>query len=184
MNGPNWIRPVILAASCLILGFVGGWTLASLGGDTVDLPDASVDVTVTDTTPATDATGTTADPTDTTGTAATDGTDTQASTGTGTDAAAPAPPRDTVAVAVLNGSGVNGKAAETATQLTGLGYANVQTGNAERRTGSVAYFRPDAKPAADQLASDLQITEVAPIEGSPVASSAPATAQVVVVLGG
>ncbi len=178
MNGSNWIRPVILAVSCLILGFVGGWTLASVGGDTVDLPDASLDVTVGDTTAATDGTPTGAQ----TGTGEQPaGTDTGTATGGETPDAPPA--RDTVNVAVLNGSGVNGKAGETATTLKGLGYTTVQTGNAATRSGDVVYYRADAKPAADQVAADLRIAEVSPIEGAAIASSAPAAAQVIIVLG-
>lgn len=161
MNGSNWIRPVVLAVSCLILGFVGGWSLASMGGDTVKLPDASVDVTVQEPAPRTDTPVATAE---------------QPTT-------AAAPDRAGVSVAVLNGSGVTGRAAQTATRLKGVGYSTVATGDAPRRSGNVVYYRADQKPAADQLASDLQITEVTAIEGSPVATSAPASAQVVVVLG-
>jgi hypothetical protein len=142
----------------LILGFVGGWSLANVGGDSVSLPDASVDVTVQEPTPRTTTVETQAER---------------------------APSRSTVAVAVLNGTTRAGLAATTATQLKGLGYATVTTGNTPAQTGpTVIYYRETAKLAADQLAKDMQVDTVTPIAGTPLAQSAPSTVQLVVVLGG
>lgn len=158
MSGSNWVRPVILAVSCLILGFVGGWSLASVGGDKVSLPDASVDVTVQEPTPRTTTVETRAER---------------------------APARGTVAVAVLNGTTRAGLAATTATQLRGLGYTTVTTGNTSAQTGpTIIYYRDAAKLAADQLAKDMQLDTVTPIAGTPLAQSAPSTAELVVVIGG
>jgi hypothetical protein len=144
--------------SCLILGFVGGWSLASVGGDNVSLPDASVDVTVQEPTPRT--------------------------TTVATRVERP-PARNTVVVAVLNGTTRSGLAANTATQLRGLGYSSVTSGNAPAQTGpTVIYYRESAKLAADQLAKDMRVDTVTPIAGTPLAQSAPSTVQLVVVLGG
>lgn len=158
MATSNWVRPVVLGASCLVLGFVGGWTAASIGDDTVALPDAKVDVTVEESAPKTTSVA---------------------------EPVAKAPERSSVAVTVLNGTTTPGRAAETATQLKERGYTTVTTGN----TGTVSaptaiYYRKDAKPGADLLAKDLQVTRVSPIEGTAIAADAEATkAQVVVVLG-
>lgn len=157
VSSSNWVRPVSLAVSCLILGFVGGWSLASIGGDDVTLPDASVDVTVEKPKPATTTV------------------DTQAAT----------PDRGAVAVVVYNGTSTAGLAARTATQLRGVGYTSISTGNTSAQSGpTVVYYREGAKPAADRLAADLQVETVTPIAGTPLASSAPGIAQLVVVLGG
>lgn len=145
----------MLAVSCLVLGFVGGWSLATVGGDDVPLPEANVDVTVQEPAPRTQ---------------------------TVAPATEEAPPeRAQVAVAVLNGTSTAGLAADTATELKGLGYAKVTTGNTPTRSGpSVVYFRQDAKLAGDQLAKDLQIASLLPIEGTPLEST---DGQVVLVLG-
>jgi hypothetical protein len=145
----------VLAVSCLVLGFVGGWSLATVGGDDVKLPDANVDVTVEKPAPR-------------------------------TETVAPArgetpPERAQVTVAVLNGTGTAGLAAQTATQLKELGYAKVTTGNTPARTGpSVVYFRDGAKAAADRLAKDLKLESALPIEGTPLET---AEGQLVLVLG-
>lgn len=151
------IRPIVLAVSCLILGFVGGWALATVGGDEVALPDANVDVTVEQPAPRT----TTVAPKE----------------------AAP-PARSAVVVKVLNGTSRAGLAATTATTLTGLGYTKVTAGNTTSQTGpTVVYYRKGAKPAADQLAKDLQSETVTPLDGTALAQSAGADTQLVVVLG-
>jgi hypothetical protein len=148
---------VVLAVSCLILGFVGGWSLASVGGKDVSLPDAKVDVTVQSPTPRT--------------------------TTVETQAERP-PARNTVAVSILNGTTRNGLAATTATRLKSLGYRTVTTGNTPGQTGpTVIYYRATAKLAADQLARDMQVGTVTPITGSALAQTAPSSAQLVVVLG-
>lgn len=158
MSPSSWIRPVVLAASCLVLGFVGGWTLATIGGDEISLPDAKVDVTVEEPKPKT----TTVDaPED-----------------------APPPERDTVAVRILNGTSRAGFAATTAATLTGLGYTTITTGNTPTQSGpTVVYYREGAKPAAEQLASDLRSDSVTPIDGTPLATATPADVPLVVVLG-
>ncbi len=157
VSGSSWVRPVVLAVSCLILGFVGGWSLASVGGDEASLPDANVDVTVAAPTPRT--------------------------TTVETQVERP-PERSTVAVSVLNGTTRSGFAASTATQLKSLGYTTVTSGNTSARNGpSVIYYRETAKLAADQLAKDLQVATVTPIGGTPIAQATPSTVQLVVVLG-
>jgi len=148
---------VVLAVSCLVLGFVGGWSLASVGGNDVRLPDANVDVTVEEPTPRTTTVATQAER---------------------------APARSTVAVSVLNGTTRSGLAASTATRLKSLGYSTVTSGNTSGRNGpTVIYYREAAKLAADQLAKDLQVDTVTPIGGTPLAQAAPSTVQLVVVLG-
>lgn len=139
----GWVRPVILAASCLILGFVVGWVLRGDGGKAVVLPPATA---------AQASTTATAPSIETTSTA---------------PATAPAPvDRSTVTIAVLNASGVTGLAGKTSDRATGLGYAkaNVVVGNAPPQTGpSVVYFRPGARASARQVAKDLGIGQVAPL---------------------
>jgi hypothetical protein len=157
VSSSNWIRPLVLAASCLIIGFVGGWALADVGGDGAALPDASVDVTVEEAAPKT------------------------TSVEQPEEAAAPA--RDSVAVSVLNGTTRAGYAATTATALKALGYTQVTSGNTPTQAGpTVVYFVEGAKPAADRLAKDLQTTAVKPIAGTPLEESAAGT-DLVVVLG-
>ncbi len=145
MSSSNWIRPVVLAASCLVIGFVAGWTLATIGGDATALPEANLDVTVQKPAPST----------------------------TTVDAAPPpAPARDGVSVAVLNGTTTAGLAAATATQLRELGYANVTTGNTPPVTAeSVVYFRDGSQPAAEQLAEDMKIETTTPVESTPFEST-------------
>ncbi len=158
MSSSTWIRPVVLAVSCLILGFVGGWALASVGGDEISLPDARVDVTVEKPTPKTTTVAPAAD--------------------------APPPARGDVVVSVLNGTTRTGLAASTATTLKGLGYTTVSVGTASARTGpTVIYFRAGAKAAADQLATDLQVETVTALDGTPLKQSAAAGTQLVVLLG-
>ncbi len=157
MPTSHWARPVVLAVSCLILGFVGGWALATVGDQTT-LPDARVDVTVDPPAPKT----TTVDP----------------------RAAAEPPARGEVTVNVLNGTTQSGLAASTAATLKGLGYTTVATGNASTKTGpSVVYFADGQRPAADQLATDLQIQTVTPLAGSPVAQTAGGGSELVVFIG-
>lgn len=157
MSSSNWIRPVVLAVSCLILGFVGGWSLANVGGDSVTLPEASVDVTVQRPSPGT----TTVAPVD-----------------------EQVPDRAQVVVQVLNGTARTGLAASTAAQLKGLGYAKVAAGNTSAQSGpTVVYFRDGQRAAAQRLARDIQVDTVTAIAGTPLAASAPAAAQLVVVLG-
>src|SRR5262249_24956310 len=81
-----WVRPIVLAVSCLILGFVAGWVLHGSSDNTTALPSASVDTTVTQPPPRT-----TSVPTE-----------------------VPPPPRSQVSLLVLNGTGQAGLAARTA----------------------------------------------------------------------
>ena len=158
MSSANVVRPVVLAVSCLVIGFVGGWALANVGGDGVTLPAANIDVTVQEPAPKT------------------------STLDTPTEAAAPE--RSALVVSVLNGTTRSGFAATTATTLKGLGYTKVTSGNTPTKDGpTTVYYREGLKAAADQLAADLQTDTVAPIEESPVASSADAATQLVVVLG-
>ena len=157
VSSSNWVRPVILAVSCLILGFVAGWSLANVGGDSVALPDASVDVTV-----AQPAPGTT----------------------TVTPPEEQVPARPDLVLVVLNGTTRNGLAAQTATQLKALGYAKISVGTRSGATGpTVVYYREGQKAAAERLAKDLGVSTATPIAGTPLASAAPGSAQLVVLLG-
>lgn len=153
----SWIRPVVLAVSCLVLGFVGGWALANVGGDELSLPDANVDVTVEQPAPKTNT----------------------------LEAQTPvAPARDTIAVSVLNGTTRPGFAATTAETLKSRGYTKVTSGNTATQTGpTVVYYREGAQAAAEQLVADLQSGSASAIDGTPLAQSTPADTQLVVVLG-
>ena len=156
MNGPNVTRGIILAASCLVLGFVGGWSVANLGGDTIALPDANVDVTVAKPNPVTTAAE---------GQTATVAVDAKSAS-----------------ILVLNASGIDGRAGETQKLLTGKGYTAVSVDNAAQVTGNTVYYADTAQDAATQIASDLQITATEPLAGSALAADA-GDAQVVVILG-
>jgi hypothetical protein len=96
-----------------------------------------------------------------------------------------APPRAEVALAVLNGTDINGLAGRTATRAGERGYVDVVTGNAPAATGpSVVYHRAGAAAAARRAAGDLGITEVLPLPASGViAEAAPGESDVIVVLG-
>lgn len=162
----GWVRPVILAVSCLVIGFVGGWALRGGESDPVVLP------------PAAGGTATTGAP---------------PPPPTVTQAQPPAPPPPTlpapsaVKLAVLNGTSVQGLAGSTADRATGVGYAGVTAGNAPTQSGpTVVYFRPGQRLAARRVAQDLgygaaQVKPL-PADASSV-SAAPADAQVIVVLG-
>jgi len=174
-HGGSWVRPVALVASCLVIGFVGGWVFRGDDGPvTVLAPAAPVDsgdtgaVTTGGTSTAPGAT------TDTTGTAT-------------TAPAEPTPPPDRadITLVVLNGTTVSGLAARTAGQAESLGYSGVATGNAPTSTGpSIAYFAPGRRPAAQRVAKDLEIASVKALPGSgALADAAPAGTDVVLVLG-
>lgn len=156
MNGPNVTRGVILAVSCLVLGFVGGWSLANIGGKTIALPDARLDVTVAEPNPITTAAA-------------------------GETVPEPVDPKS-VPILVLNASGVEGQAAEVQGILAGKGYTAVAVGNAAGVTGNTVYYEDTVLEAATQVGTDLQITTVAPLAGTAIAGSA-GDAKVVVVLG-
>ena len=184
-----WGRPVALAASMLVLGFVGGWILRGDDGPVTVVPAA--------TTTTADQGGTTTESSDDTTGATTDtetGADTTADTGADTTATAPEtttapdtppPARDTISLAVLNGTSTTGLAAQNATTAEGLGYTDVETGNAPTQSGpSVVYYRPGEDAAADVVAQDFQVSDVQelPADG-PLATAVPGGAQVALVLG-
>jgi len=164
----HWIRPLILAASCLVLGFVGGWVIRGGGGKSVVLPS-----------PTATATSTTA----------TSGAATTTAPGA---AAAPVVQRSTVSLAVLNGSSVTGLAARTGDRAKALGYSsdNLVVGNAPTQTGpTTVYYRPGARASARLVATDLMkpaARRIAPLPGDgALTAQTPeaAAAQVIVVLG-
>lgn len=157
MTGANVTRGLILAVSCLVLGFVGGWSLANIGGKTIQLPEARLDVTVAKPNPVTGS----VDP-------------------GGTTAAAIDP--KTAQILVLNASGVAGQAGRTQSLLTGKGYTAVNVDNASPVTGNTIYYADTAKDAATAVGADLQITTLEPLVGSAIADAA-GDAAVVVVLG-
>jgi LytR cell envelope-related transcriptional attenuator len=162
----GWVRPVILAVSCLVIGFVGGWALRGGESDPVVLPPA-------------------------TGVTTTAGTSTTPQTVTQTPPPPPPAPvlpqPSAVTLAVLNGSAVQGLAGTTADRAKGIGYPGVTAGNAPPQTGpTIVYFRSGQRLAARRVAQDLgygagQVRPV-PADASVVAA-APAGAQVIVVLG-
>jgi LytR cell envelope-related transcriptional attenuator len=88
-------------------------------------------------------------------------------------AAAPAPvtphsalPRRKVRVTVLNGNGIAGAAAATASQVRARGYRLGRVGNATGSYGlSVVMYRPGRRPEAARLAHDLGIRRVSPLDG-------------------
>jgi hypothetical protein len=93
--------------------------------------------------------------------------------------------RPTITLAVLNGAGVNGIAHSTASNAEKLGYTNVATGDAPHQSGpSVVYFRTGSEADAARVAKDLKITAIKPLpDTGPISTAAPASAQVIAVLG-
>lgn len=147
-----------------MIGFVGGWIVRGDQGPTTVLapPDEQEQAAITS---ADSGEGTT--------------------TAEEAPAEAPAPPRDEIVLAVLNGGDVQGLAANTAEQAEELGYVDVESGNAPAQTvPTTVYHVPGQRPAAERVADDLQI---GPIEQLPssgeLADAAPDGARVVVVLG-
>lgn len=179
----DWARPVVLAASCLILGFVAGWALRGGEDSPIIIPAAASEpATTTAERPTTTAPATE--------TATTSTTPTAPQTVTEVEPSPPAEPSlpdpADIPVAVLNGSGVTGLAGETAKQIEGLGYTGVTAGNTTTQTGSpIIYYRTGGDLAARRLAQDLgyALTQVKPLSDAALVSEAPATAQVILVLG-
>ena len=175
--GGAWIRPVALVASCLIIGFVGGWVFRGDDGPvTVLAPAAPID-------DGTTGSVTTGGATTAPGGASTTGT----TGGTPTAPAEPTPPpnRGDITLIVLNGTTVSGLAARTAGQAESLGYRAVATGNAPTSTSpTIAYFAPGQRPAAQRVAKDLQVgtVQALPKTGS-LADAAPDGTDVALVLG-
>jgi LytR cell envelope-related transcriptional attenuator len=178
-GGRAWVRPVVLVAACLVIGFVGGWVVRGDDGPVTVLAPA----------PAADTAGT---PTITTpggqggGTATAPGRTTTAPGTTSTVAEPTAPPdRADISLAVLNGTSQTGLAASRAGEAEGLGYVGVTAGNAPTSTSpSVVYYRSGQQAAAERVGKDLQIDSVQPLPASgALADAAPADAEVIVVLG-
>ncbi|HWH15816.1 MAG TPA: LytR C-terminal domain-containing protein, partial [Miltoncostaeaceae bacterium] len=80
---------------------------------------------------------------------------------------------------------ISGFAAQTATRARALGYPDPSAGNAPSGSGpTVVYFRPGQRDAARRVAQDLGFSSIRALPaGGPIATAAPAGAQVVVVLG-
>jgi hypothetical protein len=152
-SGAGWLRPVALILACLVLGFVAGWILR---GD-----DGTVTVLETGAPTATTEAG-----------ANTEGAPEPAPPPATTEEAPP-PERSAIALVVLNATGTAGLAGTTAAEAESLGYSGVIAGNAPTSTDpSAAYFTPGNEPAAQRVASDLRIDEVAPLPPSgPIADA-------------
>jgi len=182
-GGANqWARPVLLAVSCIVIGFVIGWFARGDGGGVV-LPTVADAVETTATVASVDTTGTSTT-FDTTGTTATTGT-----TGTTGGTVTGAPARNQINLVILNGTETAGLAGKTQTQAESIGYTTVGISDApETQATTVAYYRTGEQAAAQQVAADLGAqTEEALTDGSPIESAA-VTVQpdvdVVLVLGG
>ena len=79
----------------------------------------------------------------------------------------PLPPRGSVSVTVLNGNGVAGAAAATASRVRARGYVIGQVGNAPRSGygRTVIMYRIGRRPEALRLGRDLGIRVVSPLDG-------------------
>jgi hypothetical protein len=74
--------------------------------------------------------------------------------------------RRETSVLVLNGNGIAGAAAATASRAGTRGYSIAATGNASRSFGqSVVMYRPGRRPEAQRLARDLGVQLVGPLDG-------------------
>ena len=87
-------------------------------------------------------------------------------------------------VAVLNGTAINGLAAEVSAQLAQLGYQEGQTANytGPQRAESVAYFRDGREAEANDVAETLEISDVQPM-GAEIEGQEIGNAEVVVIAG-
>lgn len=182
-GGRAWVRPVVLVAACLVIGFVGGWVVRGDDGPvTVLAPAPSGDTaeTPTITTPGGQGTGTGGGTTTAPGGTST----TPGATSTVQEPTAP-PDRAEIKLAVLNGTSTTGLAGSTAGEAEGLGYVGVTAGNAPTSTSpSVVYYRPGQQAAGQRVGKDLQIAAVQPLPTSgALAAAAPDEAEVIVVLG-
>jgi hypothetical protein len=187
-GGTNaWARPVLLAVSCIVIGFVIGWFARGDGGG-LTLPPVGQAIETTATVAPTDTTATSA-AIDTMGTTATvDTTGATGTTGTTGSTISGAPARDQIKLVVLNGTATKGLAAKTQAQAQAIGYVNVGKGNAAAQPTTIAYYRTGQDAAAKQVAADLGAqSEDALVAGSTIESAA-VTVQpdvdVVLVLGG
>lgn len=96
----------------------------------------------------------------------------------------PLPPRTAVSVTVLNGNGVTGAAAVTASRVRARGYKIRFVGNAPS-TGygrSVVIYRGERRAQAYRLSRDLGIRLISPLDG--LRPSSFRGAQLAVVIGG
>ena len=185
-GGTNaWARPVLLAVSCIVIGFVIGWFARGDGGG-VSRPPVGTAVETTATVPA--ASTVAADTTGTTATVATTGTDTTGTTGTTGATVSGAPARDQIKLVVLNGTETAGLAAKTQAQAEAIGYVNVGKGNAAVQPTTIAYYRTGEDAAAKQVAADLGAQSEQPLVAGSTIESAAVTVEpdvdVVLVLGG
>jgi hypothetical protein len=165
-----WLRPALLVVSCLVIGFIAGWVLRGDDGPATVLappaPEASTGGAATagstTTAPATTAPATTAEQ----------------------QPAAP-PARDAVGLAVLNATDLQGAAGRAADEAESLGYVGVTAGNAPTTTGpTTVYYRQGQEAAAQRVAADLQVEQVAALPPSGgLAAAAPADAEVILVIG-
>jgi LytR cell envelope-related transcriptional attenuator len=90
--------------------------------------------------------------------------------------------RGQTSVLVLNGNGIAGAAATTASRVRARGYPVRGTGNAPHNYGqSVVMYRPGRRPEAQRLARDLGVRLVGPLDG--VTLRQLRGAQVLIVLG-
>ena len=96
----------------------------------------------------------------------------------------PLPPRSAVSVTVLNGNGVTGAAAATASRVRARGYKIRFVGNAPRGGygRSVVIYRGARRAEAYRLSRDLGIRLISPLDGLRAKSFA--GAQLAVVIGG
>ena len=183
-GGSNaWARPVLLAVSCIIIGFVIGWFARGDGGG-VTLPPVGTAVETTATVPAVDTV-----PMDTTGTTFTTATvSTTDTTGTTGATVSGAPARDQIKLVVLNGTATAGLAAKTQAQAQAIGYLNVGKGNSPVQPTTIAYYRTGENAAAKQVAADLGAQSEQPLVAGSTIESAAVTVEpdvdVVLVLGG
>lgn len=180
-GGPAWARPVLLAVSCIVIGFVVGWFARGDGGGVVLPAVGNAVATTADAATAPVDTSTT--PTDTTGL-----TDTSGTTDTTPSTVAGAPARNQIKLVVLNATTTAGLAAKTQAQAEGLGYVNVGKGNASTQATTVAYYRTGEDAAAQQVGADLGAESETPLVAGSTIESAAVTVQpdvdVVLVLGG
>ncbi len=112
-------------------------------------------------------------------------------TKTVTAASAPATPtasgpdtRPDISVAVLNGSGEAGLAAQTGELLRGMGYTKITEGNAPSLVAADrVLYRPGAEAQAMRVAQDLNAGAPVPLADDSGAASAAPTDDVVVIMG-
>lgn len=151
---------IAAAVACVVAGFLVGWFVRGDGGTAAVLPPVAAP-----TTPSGGGTTTTQT--------------------TATPAAPELPKPADIKVAVLNGTTIAGFAATTAGRARTLGYPAPTAGNTPTTsTPTTVYFREGKRPAAQRVAKDLGFTSIKALPTSgPVATSAPAGADVVIVLG-